>query len=107
MRLISFILALIVLILSCVPCADVAAATGRSATASVMASGADHHKSAHHTDCCSPFCQCSCCTGFHLPQSLLSERALVAMPSSPVYAAFLPNAPVAVSLPVWQPPQLV
>lgn len=96
-------MAFMVLALSCLPCKDGAKAGSAKATVE-MKKVAD--KSHSEPDDCPPFCICSCCgthtanTAFfsiqHLALKYRSENSLY--PPSPIYN---------ISLPVWQPPQLV
>ena len=104
MRLFSFVLAILVLVLSSVACSDVHAASGGVTT--IMEAPA-HHQDAGHTDCCSPFCQCACCAGAIVPQSI----AALPEPQAPTFIERVytshPSATLSQrAVPIWQPPQL-
>lgn len=110
MRLLSFILAVVVLVLSCLPCSDTSLciAAGQSSDVSISAP-CEQHQPTHHDDCCSPFCQCSCCAGISMPVTLQVQE-----PASPqpVYITrqfidYKQSVTPEVFLPIWQPPQLV
>ena len=102
MKLFAFIMALLVLTLSCMPCADEALPGEKANTAlSKACSNSDDH-----TDDCSPFCTCNCCAGFTINVSFLQITGSI----STVVAKnkiHLPERISNVSLPIWQPPQLV
>lgn len=103
MKIFSFIMAFIILALSCLPCKDGAKAISvKGKTEIKVPANKPQHSDA---DDCSPFCICSCC-GIHTSNSNLfgiqhltveysTERELY--PQTPLYD---------ISLPVWQPPQL-
>jgi hypothetical protein len=100
MRLIGYIVAVLVVLLGFVPCAD----TVNTATAQSSAVGqsAEHE----HEEYCSPFCHCSCCTTISIPHQvqeiILSVESFSRPNASPYTASVLE-----VSIPVWQPPKLV
>ena len=104
MKLFAFAMALLVLTLSCMPCADgvCAADNGKAKTLLSKTPG----NSDDHTDDCSPFCTCNCCAGFTV--NLMSFQ--IAVNVSPLLSKdtkHLPQTICNISLPVWQPPQLV
>ncbi|MGO4292020.1 DUF6660 family protein [Chitinophaga sp. RAB17] len=100
MRLISYILTLLVLVLSCIPCSD--KATTRVAVIQYTAPEGAQHAS---IDACSPFCICACCAtnpvlSEHIVYSLYRPDLSV---THPVFCcSFVQELPFA----VWQPPQL-
>ena len=103
MRLFFSIMALIVLVLSCMPCADTNACSGKGEkTISVL------HKSTGESDKnddCSPFCQCSCCAG--VPLQLTSYSATLSLPEIHLtHFVFYSASTTRISFAVWQPPKL-
>lgn len=105
-RIISAILGLLVLLLSCLPCDDAAAIT-HTPTTVITAQQPAAHNDGCTNDACSPFCACSCCAGVVLPVPLLrlSPPAIVYF-QSPFPAHCVSSLPE-VFFPVWQPPKLV
>lgn len=109
MRLTAAILAILILILSCLPCADMEAMPvsnpGTNSTLSIP--GNEHSQNHDDIDLCSPFCHCACCAGFSIMQTpaILPQRIEVA--TSSLYVDFSSAEVIEISLPVWQPPQLV
>jgi hypothetical protein len=96
-------MAVIVLGLSSMPCADDIAADAKAKTE--ISKSLDHNES-EDSDVCSPFCQCACCAGisfqnFYLP---ISAPHTVAEKS---YSSFLPTPLIRFSVSVWQPPRTV
>src|SRR5687767_3435406 len=59
----AYIMAILVVALSCLPCADGGTTSGKANTELV---GGSEHEDDDHEDSCSPFCQCSCCAGFSI-----------------------------------------
>lgn len=104
MRFTAFIMALLVLVLSCLPCAD-ADAMPDVKTELLKHSGPGHPH--QHEDLCSPFCHCSCCSTFSIITIPLLIPAPIQQPAGITYTAQVPDAVIEISLPVWQPPQLV
>ncbi|WP_218330750.1 DUF6660 family protein [Hydrotalea lipotrueae] len=103
MKIIAFILSIIVLVLSCMPCTDGANAMGNAKQVVVKQS---HQQDNHSkTDSCSPFCSCSCCSGTPIPQTL-GKLVLFKPESTKKYNPFYSSFIEGVSLSIWQPPQL-
>lgn len=107
-RLIASILAILVLVLSCIPCDDAGAAAHSTGSVTQVAEKSRNGSCPveGHADHCSPFCACACCTGATLPQVLGVPVAPVIEWQSPVYAAHLPVRIQRLAFAVWQPPQL-
>jgi hypothetical protein len=100
MKFFGYLMAFLVLSLSCFPCADNApAAMNESKTEMSMPA----HPQDNHEDNCSPFCQCSCCSGFSINHfiTFFSPSPIICSKDFPV---FRPAGPSKISLPVWQPP---
>ena len=103
MKFFAFIMAIIVLVLSSMPCTDVFALTSGKATMEITKSPAS---SGGRSDSCSPFCQCACCAGFSVYHSLNLFPVIIPITINLHYYSYLPSEIIQVSLPIWQPPQL-
>ncbi len=99
----AFIMAILVFVLSCMPCTDAVFAmnAGKVRTEITKAPVQQHD----YTDSCSPFCQCTCCAGFTFNGSFYSLTIPVNFTSSS-YTVYSKRDIVEISLPIWQPPQL-
>jgi len=105
MKFFALIMAILVLALSVMPCADNEALQGKEGAKTELSKTTKQQNYPIQDDC-SPFCQCSCCAGFsinHLVASVATELYISGNPTS----SFLPSEVINVSLPIWQPPQLV
>ncbi|TWI82627.1 DUF6660 family protein [Chitinophaga japonensis] len=104
MKFLAFIMAIIVLALSCMPCADAASAMmARKAKTEITKTPVQQHPD---TDTCSPFCQCTCCAGFTLNYGFYTLITPANFTSS-LYSDNRQSGIIEISLPVWQPPQLL
>ncbi|MEI6950137.1 DUF6660 family protein [Paraflavisolibacter sp. H34] len=103
MKWITFLMALLVLALSVLPCADEAVA-GKGDPHQAEWTRAGQHD-INHEDRCSPFCTCACCAAYSLFQSAAAP-ALPPPAVRPAYAALPAAALLHLALPIWQPPQL-
>lgn len=103
MKLCAFIMASLVLWLSCVPCSEAAYTANAKAKAEI--SKFNNQQEHNDTDNCSPFCTCNCCFGFTLAFfSCQIENPI--FPADVKTLAYLPAKISEIALPVWQPPQL-
>lgn len=88
--------------LSGLPCRDAAVA---NATKTSVVHDIPGHEDGHR-DSCSPLCICSCCsvvTNYH-PFTLIE----IASPENRIkHLSFYSGSLISISLPIWQPPQLV
>lgn len=105
MKLIAFIMALLVLVLSVLPCADSAFAMKADKAETELIKSA-HQESVPHEDACSPFCICSCCAGFSILYPL-SKIEFAVSRHKPDHTSLLTAPVFKIALPIWQPPQLV
>jgi len=107
MKIAAIIMALLVLALSSIPCMDRAAFAKSTANTKTGVHQIDKHQQQQdHNDDCSPFCSCNCCAGFsinHQVPTVVKQFSLTLNKSVSFYNADI----VEISLPVWQPPQLV
>jgi len=104
----SFLIAITILVLSCMPCSDagasVSALSRTSAPADAQPTGGHQDE---HRDLCSPFCQCSCCSvAYALPLFPVPEPAAVSLFRDKTFSLLIQPCPAGIALPVWQPPQL-
>ncbi len=105
MKFFAFIMAFLVLALSVMPCADQNDALNDHEQKNIITKRATSN-SHQQADDCSPFCQCSCCAGFSLNQSLaVASQPLLSL--SGHQTSFIHSGLFSIALPIWQPPQLV
>jgi hypothetical protein len=103
----AFILAVIVLWFSSMPCKD-DLAFGNSAKSAIelAKSTQNDHQDNQSADACTPFCTCSCCAGVSFKVPLFSIPK-IAFNNSSKNSFYISTEIAEISLPVWQPPQLV
>ncbi|MFT3823994.1 MAG: hypothetical protein QM731_08735 [Chitinophagaceae bacterium] len=99
-------MAIVIMVVSCIPCQDISLSfkkNSKTPTTIVKTNDNDHGGIA---DDCSPLCACSCCSAYSCPQSFIittintPEIALT-------HSSFYNSSLISISLPVWQPPQLL
>ena len=104
MKIFAFIMAFIVLTLSCTYCTD-GASVMKGNKEKIAINKTDNSRN-NQSDSCSPFCQCTSCPGFHISKSINSSELLVYQTSTQ-FCIHHSNNLIGISLPVWQPPQLL
>lgn len=104
-RFLAFILSLVVLSQSFVACADVATHSDDNSLAKYETLKATQEHD-NPEDACPPFCQCNCCAGFST-NHYIPFYSTLPLTYAEVKTEY-PAAPLQhMSLPIWQPPQLV
>jgi len=105
MKFLAFIMAILVLALSVMPCADGAIAINKNEIKTEISKAAHPHDDPNH-DICSPFCHCACCSAVTVIPfiSIINIQPAI---SGKTKTAFLPSGVIDITLPIWQPPQLV
>ena len=105
MKFFAFIMAVLVMALSVMPCADGTVAMNKSEIKTEISKAVHSHDVPNH-DICSPFCHCACCAAVTVIPfiSIINIQPAI---SSRTKTAFLPSEVIDITLPVWQPPQLV
>lgn len=101
MRFFAFIMALLVITLNGVPCADVH-------ELSKQIPGKETKKTQQpQTDdeSCSPFCHCSCCAGFSINHWFAQVSALLPVHIPQHHSRYIASL-IEISFSVWQPPKL-
>ncbi len=112
MRLLASILAVLILVLSCLPCADMHDVSmldhnlGLNYTESAKPNS-DLHQDKQERDLCSPFCHCSCCTVYYVINLPITVPRVSVQKVLQTYTSHITAEVFEISLPVWQPPQLV
>ncbi len=101
MKFYTFIMAFIVLVLSCTPCAD----TGAAQAATKTEVNKSHTPEKNHNDACTPFCHCACCAGFSI-NHFIAKISSPHIIQRPEYSIDVLSSVFTISLPVWEPPQL-
>jgi hypothetical protein len=86
------------------PCTDGIKAMDSKAKQEVAKTS--HQQEHPKTDACSPLCSCSCCSGTPIPQAL-SKLTIFKPELTQQYSSFYSSSIKGISLPIWQPPQLV
>ncbi len=102
----SIILSLLLMVLSCLPCADAANSEHSQTTTEKHT----HDSGDKHNDLCSPFCICNCCG-----VQILSFTPVLSFVIGPVPTVFSPKPAIGYkshlasmfSGSIWQPPQIV
>lgn len=109
MRIIAFILAMTVMVLSLMPCADLDEMRLAEQHRQEVAHQAPcRHDADPLRDLCSPFCHCTCCAAITVPHSVVKlPTPIHPQPETLVFTGYTQDRLLSVSLPVWQPPQLV
>ncbi|MBL7736098.1 MAG: hypothetical protein JNL51_11620 [Chitinophagaceae bacterium] len=107
MKFFAFIMAFLMLGLSGLPCRDGAVANAAKTSVSHDIAGhEDGHRDGTHQDFCSPLCICSCCsvvTQYNPSPSV----EIVSFENHIQHLSFYSGSLISISLPIWQPPQLV
>jgi hypothetical protein len=105
MKIIAFILAVTILVLSSIPCKDEAFVKNGD-EAKVELSAPLENQDQDHSDVCSPFCPCSCCSAFANTHLIIVDAGWIPECSNN-YSSLYIGSVVEISLPIWQPPQLL
>ncbi|WP_431217099.1 DUF6660 family protein [Puia sp. P3] len=105
MRAFSLIMAVIILIQSWMPCKDDVFAMKGDKTKTEI-SKTSRHNSQDHSDTCSPFCQCACCAGFSF-NHMFGSVSTLEIKGDRHFTSYSPGNIIEISLPIWQPPQLL
>ena len=111
MRFLSVLIAVLVLALNCMPCSDAGlwAHEGNNKVTTATPNPAGHQDdNGTHQDLCSPFCQCACCSlAYALPLTLPQDTPVKTVWCDLQFPSWAQHCPSGITLPVWQPPQLV
>ena len=105
MKIFAYIMAMMVLIQSEMPCKDTTIASNEGKAKLETIQKSSRHDQTNHADACSPFCQCACCAGFSVNHSIAGMSHIV-IHNDRSYNSFLPSKIIEIAYPVWQPPQL-
>lgn len=100
----AFLIAVIVLALSFVPCADTS--TTGNTKANILITKSTLPQDNPLKDECTPFCQCTCCAGFSV-NHFIASITILPPNQSITKTAYLPAHVIEIAFPIWQPPQLV
>jgi hypothetical protein len=96
-----FAIAVIILIVSCIPCADAKALTvSKDAPVNIIK---DSGQESHQSDQCPPFCTCNCCCGFSINHFIQIELSLE-IQYHQIYPPFSSSAMSSMVYSVWHPP---
>jgi hypothetical protein len=105
MKLFAYVMTMIFFTVSLAPCKDLSVGS-KYGKATIQIVQDDHHEHEDGSDDCPPFCACSCCAAYGYPKSNIGtpQGTSVFIPS---YADHYTGSLISVSLPIWQPPQLM
>ncbi len=102
MKFFAFLMTIILIAQSFMPCADREIA---SAKGEVQITKALHHEKGMQDDC-PPLCSCSCCGCFSSAHSFTSYISINSVSVQNCNAEYLPESIQKIVTPIWQPPQL-
>ena len=106
MKLMSIILAVLMLYLSGMPCDDVEVVDKNGTEIFALTHGNDNHnENSPESDGCSPFCVCNCChTHIVIPHHPLTTSLAIhqSLDKPDYYQDFYPNG---IIYAIWRPPQ--
>lgn len=105
MRFFTFIMAIMVLVLSCIPCAEAEAIASKNESKTLHIKKSDTQNLPFTSDICSPFCSCSSCLGFPITTTVSPSFSLLYTFGQKIYNAFYPQVISSISLSIWQPPK--
>lgn len=106
MKVTAIFLTILLFALNFIPCKDAVACTPNDAKAGVELAGTHNDQEKHDDDSCSPLCICSCCSVAPMPSPSIVVETLVES-VHPVLASVYTHQLLDISLPIWQPPQLI
>lgn len=107
MKILSFLFSIYLIVLSCLPCADLGAGSAVHSSQEISLI-ADHHSHEKSSDACSPFCICNCCgcQGFTYNAiyvyNFISVKKIINK-KNPEYKSLLSSNFYGS---IWQPPQI-
>ena len=104
MKFLAFIVSILVLAQSVMPCGDKESITSEAKSKTELTKA--NNQQPDQRDDCSPFCSCSCCAGVAFLAPSMKVSYLIAQ-MTPVYYGTITTHLFRIALPIWQPPQLV
>jgi len=105
MKFFALIMAILVLALSVMPCADNDTLQGKQGAKTELSKTAKQKDNPIQDDC-SPFCHCACCAGFSINHTVAVLSKATAYAESHK-TSFLPSEVIEIVSPIWQPPRSV
>lgn len=106
MKVTAIFLTILLFALNFIPCRDAVAANTKSSHSAVELPGSHNDSKDHDDDSCSPLCICSCCSLASMPSTTIVVETLDEK-AHPVPASVYTSQLLDISLPIWQPPQLI
>ncbi|MBO9562572.1 MAG: hypothetical protein J7621_07355 [Niastella sp.] len=105
MKIFAFLMAIVIMVVSCAPCKDSSSMpkVGKSQSTLAQDNGHDHEGGA---DDCSPLCTCACCSAHSCPQSFITATG-ISVEANVSHSSSYNGSLISISLPIWQPPQLL
>lgn len=99
----AFIIIVILLAQSLLPCADKVCTENKGKTLITR----EGHQQKNATDECPPLCSCTCCSSFSSNLSFVSYTSIQVFSLVDFNAEYISPAIQKIALPIWQPPQLI
>lgn len=106
MKVTAIFLTMLLFALNFIPCRDAVATSATNECTSIELPGSHNESKDHTDDNCSPLCICSCCSVAPLPSPSIVVETIVGS-VHPVLASIYTDQLLDISLPIWQPPQLI
>lgn len=110
MKLLTVFLSLILLVLSCLPCADSDNEIKFDLDGKFIVENHSDHANDTHTDLCSPFCICNCCGAQILsftPSIIFNITGITTEYITKIDITYKSHLASMFSGSIWQPPQIV
>lgn len=106
MKVTAIFLTILLFALNFIPCRDAVATAATNEHTSIEQPGSHNESNDHTDDSCSPLCICSCCSLASMPSTAIVVETIVGS-VHPVLASIYTDQLLDISLPIWQPPQLI
>ena len=106
MKATAIFLTILLFALNFIPCRDAAACAPNDAKAAAELPGTHNDSDKHDDDSCSPLCICSCCSVAPMPSPAIVVETIIER-VHPILASAYTDQLLDISLPIWQPPQLI
>lgn len=104
MKLVALFLSILLFTLNYIPCKDVV--SSEKNTQDNIEFAGSHSSDKHGDDDCSPLCVCNCCSVPSIPSTPINIVAHV-VPNKIKHVIGYNEQLLDISLPIWQPPQLL
>lgn len=108
MKIVNYIFSIYLIVLSCLPCADMDVNSSFHSSKEISSNSEDHSHD-KEGDACSPFCICNCCGSQNFSHNIIYNYNFIAVKTQidrklPEYKSILSCNYFGS---IWQPPQIV